>query len=71
MKPQDIAVANEMTRDHLARALAAITHTLDTRVHIWRIVVDEHGRETGQRIYRGSFQQPRDLQNSGPHSRGE
>lgn len=56
-----------MTREEIARTLAGIEQTLDDRVHVWRIIIDEHGNEV-DRIYRGSFQQPRDSRNGEPHS---
>ena len=59
-----------MTHAEIIAALSAITQTLDERVHIWRVIVDEHGVETGQRIYRGSFQRPRDSHIGESHSQG-
>ena len=53
-----------MTRDDLAaalRALDAIEQHLDSRVEIWRVIVDEHGHEV-RRVYRGSFTAPPDWQ---------
>jgi hypothetical protein len=48
-----------MTREELARALADLERHFAECVEIWRIVVNADGTPTGQRIFRGSFQQPR------------
>ena len=52
-----------MTHAEMVAALHAIERAQEDRIHVWRIVIDEKGQETGQRIYRGSFQQPRDSRN--------
>ena len=57
-----------MTRDELARALSAIKHVLEQRVEIWVQIVEPDGT-LAERIYQGSFQQPRDSRES--HSQGE
>src|SRR6266705_2853655 len=44
-----------MTREELARALAAIERLLDDRVEVWRDILDADGRVI-RSIYRGSFQ---------------
>lgn len=49
-----------MTRDHLIAELAQLAQHLDNRVELWRVIVDENGVPTGQRIYRGAFQAPPD-----------
>ena len=46
-----------MTRDELARKLAAIKQTRDDRVEIWRQIFEADGTPAEQ-IYRGSFQRP-------------
>ena len=46
-----------MTRDDTIAALQAIAHLLDQRVDVWRIIVDETGKEI-KRLYRGSFVAP-------------
>jgi hypothetical protein len=51
-----------MTRDDLLDALAALAERLNTRVEVWRVIVDEQGQPTGQRIYRGAFHAPPDWQ---------
>ncbi len=45
------------TREDTIAALQAIEQLLDQRVEVWRIVVDETGKETG-RVYRGNFVAP-------------
>jgi hypothetical protein len=53
-----------MTRDEtIINALTAIKQTLAERVEIWIQVVERDGT-LAERIYQGSFQQPRD-----PHTR--
>jgi hypothetical protein len=47
-----------MTRDELVRRMSAIKRHLAERVTLVRVVVDEHGRPTGKRIYSGSFVRP-------------
>jgi hypothetical protein len=59
-----------MTPDEVRAALQAITRELEeNRVTVVRQVINPDGTVI-RRIYRGSFQQPRDPRN-GPHSRGE
>lgn len=48
-----------MTHAELASALAAIKHALGERVEIWTQIVEADGT-FAERIYQGSFQQPRD-----------
>lgn len=58
-----------LTREEFAHALSAIEQTLDDRVAVWRIIIDEHGNEIG-RIYRGSFNAPGDSRIGEPHRSG-
>lgn len=53
---------DELFDDAVLTEGAALDAHLDTRVDVYRIIVDEHGTPTGQRIYRGSFQAPPDWQ---------
>ncbi len=51
-----------MTLEELIAAAADIDRALTNRVHVYRVIVEptpDGPRETGQRIYRGSFYQPR------------
>ena len=50
-----------MTRAEMIATLHKIESAQQDRVEIWRIVVDETGKEIS-RMYRGSFQQPRESQ---------
>jgi hypothetical protein len=50
------------TLDEFARELRAIERVLSERVHIWRVFTNPDGGTQGERVYRGSFQRPRDPQ---------
>ena len=63
------------SRAELAATLAAISRRLDTRVQIWRVILNPDGSPTGQRIFRGSFTAPPDwrpptLEELMTHARG-
>lgn len=53
-----------MTKDEITAALSAITHTLDERIEVWIQIVEADGT-LAERIYRGSFQRPRDPKKPG------
>jgi hypothetical protein len=59
-----------MNLEDLVHALAAIERALHTRVAVWRIVLDGNSKEIG-RLYRGSFNAPRDSSISEPQQRHE
>lgn len=56
-----------MTHAELASALAAVKQTLADRVEIWTQIVEPDGT-FAERIYQGSFQQPRDSHIGASHS---
>jgi len=60
-----------MTREEIARVLFDVERALSDRVSIVRVIVDEQGHETGQRIYCGSFQAPPGWQTREPEHQGE
>ena len=59
-----------MTRDDIIATLHKIEHAQQDRIEVWRDVIDMDGRVI-QRIYRGSFQRPRDPQTRASQNRGE
>ena len=56
-----------MNLEDLVHALAAIERALHARVEVWRIVIDETGKEI-DRLYRGSFNAPHDSRIGEPHN---
>ena len=57
-----------MIRDEIIALLDAVERITNERTTVVRVIVDEHGRETGQRIYRSAFTRPRDPQTRASHS---
>jgi hypothetical protein len=62
-------IVNNETREQIIDALHKIEQARADRIEVWRQVVEADGT-LAERIYRGSFQLPRDPQHRGPHSGG-